>query len=567
MDQSHKPSEPKRGGPRADALWLEPLNDRALPQVSLAPPRQIRIGRREEHDVTLPAQIVSRDHAVLRPRTDGDEVTWCLVDTSSRHGTFLNGARLEPEQEYPLRPDDVIHVGSIAFRVVGKRPEPAGAATLVHTIDDSGDTASRVSKVAAEIRSKLAFDRLQLLMRCARELSRCRDETDLADFLIDAATNGTGFPNAALLRKAPGGAEIELVRSSGELTDATGQHFSRTLLQEAEAGEAVRLERSLMSSQYGHSIEQLGIDQALCVPLRMGPTVSAYLYLDSRAGTHDSRAILPDGLEFAVALGEMASLALANLRRLELERRQAMLDAELKAAAAIQQMLLPPTPLVVEPFTSTGICVPGRVMSGDFFDVYQAGGRLVVLVGDVSGKGLPAAMLMAVSHGFLREALSDAADPAAVVARLNASLLEHRLEGRFVTLWLGVLDTTTRRLTYVDAGHGYAFLRAPDGAVTTLREGGGAPVGVVPETRYESRTIEVPAGGKLALVSDGVMEQPGGLEGEQFGEQRVVALVSQADGEELDPAAIIEAVRAHAEAKELADDATAVVVDISASRG
>ena len=153
--------------------------------------------------------------------------------------------------------------------------------------------------------------------------------------------------------------------------------------------------------------------------------------------------------------------------------------------------------------------MPAREIGGDFYDWKREEGDLALTLGDVMGKGMPAALLMANARAVVR-ALSSQNPPAATV-NLAARSLEADLERStsFVTLFHAHLDTARARLSYVDAGHGHAFLRRADGATQKLQSGG-IPLGTLPDQTYEEGSVVLGPGDALVVYSDGLVEaRPG----------------------------------------------------------
>jgi sigma-B regulation protein RsbU (phosphoserine phosphatase) len=265
----------------------------------------------------------------------------------------------------------------------------------------------------------------------------------------------------------------------------------------------------------------------------------------------------------------MASLALANLKRVDVERRQAAMEAEMQAAATAQRWVLPPRETKVGVFTCLGESRPGRYVGGDFFDVIDLGeGKLGLALGDVAGKGMAASVLMTATQGYLHAALREHADPAHAVAAANRFICPRRPIGKFVTAWVGVFDVNNRTLTYTDAGHSYAVMSCVDGQTTPLDAAGGLPIGVDDAADYAAATIPLPAGSCVMVVSDGIVEQfgiPESCPGEQqqFGVDGVYRSLasSRTAAAAGDPVArIFSDVISHAGGPNLADDATAVLV-------
>jgi serine phosphatase RsbU (regulator of sigma subunit) len=297
----------------------------------------------------------------------------------------------------------------------------------------------------------------------------------------------------------------------------------------------------------------------------LGNTVAQYLYLDSR-GTM-MQAIRPNGSAFCVALGRMASLALANLKRIEMETREERIRADLAAAAIAQKFIMPQRVTEHGPFHCIGESRAGQYVGGDFFDVIPLPeNKLAVAVGDVTGKGIAASVLMTATQGFLHASLLQHADPGRAINALNTFVQPRKPESKFVTMWVGVFDADAGTLRYVDAGHSYALLRRASGAkFEQLNKGVGLPVGLDESGNYRVETIPFTPGDEMIVVSDGIVEQFGivpRMDGTMAKEQFDIAGLEQAMKSSGDDRVqdLFAAVVAHAGSNQLSDDATAVLV-------
>jgi sigma-B regulation protein RsbU (phosphoserine phosphatase) len=200
-------------------------------------------------------------------------------------------------------------------------------------------------------------------------------------------------------------------------------------------------------------------------------------------------------------------------------------------------------------------------VGGDFYDHFWLdGSRLGVVIGDVSGKGVPAALLMAVTRSLLRACALRGAAPGSCLEEVNRLLLRDTSVERFVTLFYGILDCASGEMSYANAGHNPPFLLRAGGAVEEL-SGAELIVGVIPQARYQTRGIRLRAGDRLFLYTDGISEAMNPLH-EQFSEPRLRCLLSDAPGDE--PAAllarVVEAVRHFTAGAPPSDDLTALAV-------
>jgi sigma-B regulation protein RsbU (phosphoserine phosphatase) len=362
------------------------------------------------------------------------------------------------------------------------------------------------------------------------------------------------------------GGRVEVISTKWTTPIPGGQVYSRTLLQAASEGTVAEL--SSGSGPISESIIQNRIASAICAPILIGPTVAAYLYLDARdmTGAPAPVSLRRNAAAFCLALARMAGLALANLKRIDIERRSAMMEAELSAGAEAQRWILPRREGTFGPFSYIGESRPGTYVAGDFFDVIPLSDtKIAVALGDVSGKGVAASVLMTATQGYLHAALKQDADPARAVTELNRFVCPRRPESRFVTLWVGVFDAESRQVHYVDAGHGYALLAGPDGSCVQLAGGDGLPVGVMEDFIYKAHSATCAAGSRVLIVSDGLVEQmdPGPTNDparRQFSLEGLQGCLAATAATDDAVAEVFRAVIAHAKTPNLADDATAVLV-------
>lgn len=571
--------------------------------LALKPPGPLSVGRRTSHALPLPHdEHVSRDHAAFIYQPESAELgghspssgphnlirvggRWLIRDTGSRHGTWVNGVRLEPMRECPIRVGDLIVIAPWTFQVVDRGQAQSPSTLMLAQMDASPDSGATIKRIGAEAKRAPAQMRLDLLLDCAGAIHASPDEPALAEAVLDAALAGTGFANGAILRPIGSDESVEIVAHRGMIAAGTGHggsgdghtmafggapRLSKSLIAEAALGVPAILVASGDAPSDAYSVVQLGIEEAICVPLMLGPAVSGFLYLDNRrAGGEGGAGAAPDAPDFALGLGRLAAMALANLKRAELERRQGALDAEMTAAAEAQRFILPPRTGSFGPFTYIGESRAGRGLGGDFFDVIPLDDqRLAVALGDVTGKGIAASVLMTATQGFLNAALQRTGDPAQAVEELNRFVHPRTPAGRFVTLWVGVFDAAKRTLTYVDAGHGYAMLRDTSGNVVRLDQGTGPPVGIDSSSHHAGVTTPLAPGSMALLVSDGFVEQPAPASvsptRRMFGMEGVTASLQAAlaDPSAKDPLHhLFAAVEQHGGGStQLADDATALLI-------
>lgn len=258
--------------------------------------------------------------------------------------------------------------------------------------------------------------------------------------------------------------------------------------------------------------------------------------------------------EVLCTLADYVAIAIFNAQRFEREKLEsARLRAEQEEAQRIQQSLLPKSTPLLENFRLYARCVPAGAVGGDWYDYLQLDeGRVGIVLADVAGKGMAAALLMSATRGVLRSNKSAWDEPAKVLARVNHILLNDIPAARYVTLVYGVLDDKNRTFTFASAGHLEPLL-AHEGKVQSLPTAEGMPLGLL-ETNYSQTTVELPRGSELLLYTDGITEAMNPA-GEEFGSLRLRDLGAQAG---LCPDDVLDAVTRFTAGRPFGDDATAV---------
>jgi serine phosphatase RsbU (regulator of sigma subunit) len=251
------------------------------------------------------------------------------------------------------------------------------------------------------------------------------------------------------------------------------------------------------------------------VPLQTGDRVIGLIYVDNGAILHP---FSQEDLDLLTVMANVAAIRIEHARLAEVEQSEKLMELELAQASEIQAMLLPTEAPVFPGYDLAGHNLPCRTVGGDYFDfVPYADGRVALVVGDVSGKGLPAALLMSSLQARVQMLRETSPDPAFAVTVLNRNLAERCPAGKFITFFYALLDPASGELKYSNAGHNYPLLIRANGTVEQLA-GGGMVLGLFPTIRYEARETTLEPGDMLALYSDGVTEASS-PEGEEFGEE------------------------------------------------
>jgi sigma-B regulation protein RsbU (phosphoserine phosphatase) len=294
----------------------------------------------------------------------------------------------------------------------------------------------------------------------------------------------------------------------------------------------------------------MGISRAICAPVRVADTIAGFAYADAR----DPGRWRGEEVTFCAAVADLCGLALANLRRSALELRQAKLLRDLSVARDVQSRLTPAGSGAVGALTYAAHTSAGRHVAGDFFSITPIDdARTAVLLGDVSGKGLGAGLLMAIVQSHLEALLISGHDLDAAVTRLNRYVATKSATQEFATLLAAIVDVRTGEMSCVDAGHGLGFVCDRENCWTAIDVRGGVPVGAVSDTQYTVERVELPPGGRLVMLSDGVREQTN-AEGEEFGPRRVLEALGRSGSVEADVREVLNDLVAFAEGRRFDDD-------------
>jgi serine phosphatase RsbU (regulator of sigma subunit) len=507
------------------------------------------IGRRTTCDLPLTDAEVSREHAEIA-HVGG---AYIVRDCGSRYGTLVNGEQVMKEQM--LAHGDRIQLGR------------AGSTELLFLIeDDDGSVSSEGSSIVG------GFRQIAALLQSLQALGGARVLDDVLALVMDAAIEMTGAERGfIMLADEDGRLEMKLARGQGKIS-LSGTRFERShkIPEDVFTSGEERIVADLLDGDLAHEHEgtlAFGIRHVLCVPLKLvryverstAPSAArsiGVLYLDSRQkGTLLSRTART-ALD---ALAAEAAVAIENARMYRETLEKARIDEELRIAALIQQGLLPPPHRQSAFFEAFGTSISCRSIGGDFFDYLDLqDGRFGFALGDVAGKGTPAALLTAVLQGIFAGQASATPHPHEIMSRVNKGLLARAVEARFATAFFGVLGPDGQ-LVYSNAGHNPPFLFS-GGAVRRL-EAGGMVLGLFGAATYEQEAVQLAPGDTVLVFSDGVSEALS-VAGEEFGDDRILdattAALAQPPREVLQ--ALMAAVKQFVGAAPQNDDVTALVL-------
>jgi len=497
----------------------------------------LRIGRSSKNDLNLSFDLsLSRFHAEIRENRGKH----FLSDVGSRNGTSLNGRPVSDAME--LKVGDRITLGetTILFSV-DEEPRVAieedghlmraDSSTVTIPLEDiisSGPPVSATATITPQ--QALPENRtLAVLTRAGMELisNRPLDEVFevIMDLVFEALPAERGF---LMLLEGEGTRQLvsKVVRDNKKRSNRERIRLSRTIAQsvvdnrqsvlttDAQADERFKMKESVVLQ---------GIHSAMCVPLWNNKAVIGLIYCDTVSA---ASTFTPEDLKLLTLLANIAAVKIENARLFEETLAKQQMEKEIKQAADIQRKLLPVKPPILEGYEIAGYNEPCREVGGDYFDFIDRGpARLGLAIGDVSGKGMGAALLMATVRASFRAHMETATGLQHLIGSLNTAIIQSASANNFVSFVYAEIDGPSGLIEYVNAGHNPPMLVRSSGEVDRL-PAGGLILGVVPAAKHERREVEMRPGDLLVAFSDGVTETQNEA-GEEFGEDRLIGLLLQ----------------------------------------
>jgi len=482
--------------------------------VSL-PKQTITLGRASDCTIPIKDRFLSRKHAEIT----FDAGQWLVRDCGSVNGTMLNGSRLTSAAV--LKPGDRISLGDseLVFE------QQIDSQSRIIAVDSSSQAKNlaiplRVATDEKELGDRRGRERIGLLASLAVQFIEDRPMSDLFDFILDRVTMLLEPSRTALALLGPDGKTFDqvLVRSR-EAGDGTELKISKTLLAE------VIEERSVVSFVDTSADEKLAkadsiigqqIRSAVCAPLVVGDAVRGVLYLDFLA---TRGAVTPEDVRLIAQIARLAAAKLETTRLREESMEKAKIDQELRTAYKIQSRLLPESLPTIDGYVFAGTNKPCNTVSGDYYDVVaRPDGRIYFIIADVSGKGITAALVMSSLATAFNIFTRVDPSPAEIARELNATLTPKTAPTKFATLVTGVLDPTTGRIDFANAGHVPPLVICGDGV--KQMKSTDMVVGLFADAKYRNQTFMLDPGDSLVLFTDGVTEAEDAKE-EQLGLDKV----------------------------------------------
>jgi sigma-B regulation protein RsbU (phosphoserine phosphatase) len=515
---------------------------------------RITIGRSARNDVCIPDPFASRVHAEVRREGDA----YILQDLGSANGTLYNGDRVEAA--LALTPGGRIQIGEteIVFRdkdagagatmiadasasslpeaTIALNSDQRSTSGLLEAIEDARTQGSAeqprpavgtiINSTRAASNSVQHGDLLALISKVSVTLlaPATLDETlrQVVALVFEAVPAERCL---IMLRDAEKELKIRVAQLRNSKEETGEVRVSRSIIEEV-----VGQGRSVLTSDAQHDPRFMsstmtiqGIRSVLAVPLGVGERIFGMIYADSPLA---EAKFSQDHLTVLTTLASVAAIRVENARLMEEDLERERFERELNLAREIQQRFQPSGAPNVTGYEMQGISFPCYEIGGDYYDfIERPDGRMVIALGDVSGKGTSAALLMSSLHAAMHAQIPAHKALGDTISAVNRYLAETIPMNRFITLFCAELDPATGSLSFLNAGHNPPLIAHAGGSMEQLAAGG-IPLGIVAEAVYREGRAQLQPGDALVIYSDGVSETQNAA-GEEYGPVRLYNTVAR----------------------------------------
>ena len=501
---------------------------------------RVTIGRSARNDLCIPDPFASRVHAEVR--NEGDE--YKLQDLGSANGTLYNGSVVE--SAITLTRGGRIQIGEteIVFNdsafplssgatMITDNSESIPEATIALSSADRTTSGlfeaiegARTREDSAPHQAKQS-DLLALISKVGVALLASVTLNETLEQIVALVFEAVPADRCMIMMRDPKSPELKVaVARLRERVGEVGEiRISRSVIDEVVTnGKSVLTSDAQADPRFaGGTVMLQGVRSVLAVPLGVGANVFGIIYADSPLS--DNR-FTEDHLKVLTTLASVAAIRVENARLTEEQMERERLEREQQVASEIQQRFLPAAAPQLEGWELQGISFPCYEIGGDYYDfIRREDGKLIVALGDVSGKGTAAALLMSSLHAAIHAHAETHDSIVETIGAVNRYLVESIPANRFVTLFYGELDPKSGALTFLNAGHNPPLIVHAGGTMEQLAAGG-LPLGIMEGAEFREGRTQLRAGDVLVIYSDGVSEAVN-PNGEEFGPTRLYEVVAR----------------------------------------
>ena len=486
---------------------------------------RLSVGRSSSAELCFPEDAgLSRQHFAFESQAE----KWTVQDLGSKNGTFVNNIPLKAR--LVLKPGDRITAGHLVIVyepgaqaadtnvVVFEKAEGANPPTAT-TVVTSLEGALSSQTMAMERGGPKSSAPMQALIKAGQELSENRPLSELFQVILDLAIKAVNAQRGVLLilegeslvARAHKG---EGFRISTLVRDRVINEKKSMLVRDTGLDEAFKSRMSIVEQK---------VHTMMAVPLQTKDRIIGIIYVDS---PFILREFTKDDLDLLTVMANVAGIKIENARLSEVEEAERIMKRDLTQAADIQKRMLPEEAPRMPNVDLAGFNAPCRTVGGDYYDFFPyPDGRVALALGDVSGKGMPASLMMMGLQAQVHLLAEEPGDLGPFMSRLNKGVCAKCPSNRFITFFFCILDTGTGELRFANAGHNPPILVRASGQVQML-EGGGPVLGIVPFASYREDKVQLDPGDMLVLYSDGVTEANNPAF-DEYGEERFTEVLAR----------------------------------------
>ncbi len=514
------------------------------------------IGRNPDCDIWVNLGAVSREHAEIL-QIDG---RYFVKDLGSRNKTYVNDKEVDPKSPTLLQVQDRIRICDFVCTF----EDPSIVPPVAHDVDDSGTIMSSVMVRNSNALDSQPAERLRALLEITNRLSSTLEVESLIPMILDQLMSVFRVADRSFFVIRVDDKFIpKAIKTRRERDEATAR-FSKTIMNKClDEARAILSEDALQDEAFAMSasVTDFRIRSVMCAPLLTNTGESlGVIQIDTQ---DRMRKFTQDDLQFLIAVCNQFALSMMNAHLHEEQLNNLKFQQEIELAKEVQKTFLPSRVPVIEDYEFFAFYKAAREVGGDYFGFIQLpNDRLAIAIGDVAGKGIPAALLMARLSGDVRYSLLAEDDPAKATQRLNDRLQEAGMVDRFITFCLVVLDHAHHQVTIVNAGHVPPLLRLAQGAIVELAAGdlNGLPLGVMEGYEYQAVQYQMNPGDQILLCTDGITDATN-QDKQVFGMERLKSRLTEWQiGQSPLGKYILDQVDQHADQAEQFDDITMVTI-------
>ena len=460
---------------------------------------RISLGRSSITELCYPDDSgLSRQHLAFE--RDGD--SWVIRDLGSKNGTLLNGVRITSPQV--LKSGDRVTAGHLILIFDSSTIRNTRPVVFFEDIAEEHNTSSTVISglqdviKADRVKPEAGSAHVSALIRAGNELAGQRPLPELFRVILGLAMEGVQAERGVLMTFEDD--ELVIRAHKGE-----GFRISSAVRDRVKKGESVLVRDTSLDDAFKErrSIVEQHVRTLMAVPLQTQDRIIGLIYVDSPGLI---REFSVDDLSLLTVMANVAAIRIEHARYAEIEQARQLLARELEQAAEIQRSFLPSVAPKVPGLDLAGHNAACRTVGGDYFDFFAyPNGRVAMALGDVSGKGMPASLLMMGLQARVQMMIDEPASLAAALTRINRITSANCPRNKFISFFMCVLDPGSGELTYANAGHNPPVIVRTDGSFELL-QGGGPVLGILGAIEYQQYKVQVNKGDIFSIYSDGVTE-------------------------------------------------------------